>query len=186
MQNHAFQLVPDLRRESHNSAWFSQPVSNYSMHQTKPILVNEHNLVLLRGPMLSFLTNRGSRQQSGAVVTVTVPGFKRGDVLVEVLSPMGANSPHYVVVGKQGQVRVIIRQGLPQVYLPLSIMPDNHPALKNTQNRERLRALQSIATDQPLTPEGTGNSWVRRIAVGLGLTGLVYFTHKNQQGHRRK
>ncbi len=150
------------------------------------MLVNDHDFVLLRGPMLSFLTNRGSKQQGGAVVTVSVPAFNRGDVLVEVLSSVGAGGPQYVVVGKESRVRVIIRQGLPQVYLPLSLLPDDHPALRSSQDRERLWALQSSASSSSLTPEPTGNSWVRRIAVGLGLAGLAYYAQNNQHKHGKK
>ncbi len=98
----------------YRSRW--DPCLTPTRAQTLPLHVDAHELVLLRGNLLTFLSNRGSRQRGGTVVKVNVPGLQRGDVLVQVLGAQTATGPpQHVVVGKEGIVRIIIRQGLPQV-----------------------------------------------------------------------
>lgn len=68
-------------------------------------------MVLLRGPLISVLSNRGEASAS-TIVAFTVPNLKPGTILVDIVPQADIDdSANHLMVGIGGSVRVRITKG---------------------------------------------------------------------------
>jgi hypothetical protein len=121
-------------------------------------------------------------------VTVHLNDLKAGDVLVDIIASLDSETPQYVVVDKGGQVTVNIRQGQPQVYLPLEALRDE--VYKNQELLYGQVLRLSHATSQARM-EQNDRDCRRFFRWALGLAGLGCLfaralsreeAHKEQKG----
>ena len=83
--------------------------------QSVPIVTTDHEIVILRAPLLSVLSNRGLTA-AATIVAFTVPQFKPGTILVDIVPQADIDdSVNHVMVGIGGSIRVRLTKGLPRV-----------------------------------------------------------------------
>ncbi|GHJ86291.1 hypothetical protein NliqN6_2693 [Naganishia liquefaciens] len=123
--------------------------SDYALAPSVPIVTTDHEIVILRAPLLSVLSNRGLTA-AATIVAFTVPQFKPGTILVDIVPQADIDdSVNHVMVGIGGSIRVRLTKGLPRIFLPYDLAKvHQNLCVKNAQYVARTEEALATAFQQ--------------------------------------